>query len=93
MRWIRYSWVCPKAGLKIRKQLCVLSGLHGLTLVKGLVDKKAETGDKEAARKLKEMENTQMMEVVNDDKEDDVDNDDDANGVDDDNEKEKTKEK
>ncbi len=30
--------------------------------------KKAEAGDEEAAKKLEEMENTQMMEVVEDDK-------------------------
>ncbi len=33
--------------------------------------KKAEAGDKEAAKKLKEMENTQMMEVVDDDNDND----------------------
>lgn len=32
--------------------------------------KKADAGDKEAAKKQKEMENTQMMEVVDDDVED-----------------------
>ena len=32
----------------------------------GRLRKKAETGDKEAAKKLKEMENTQMMVVVDD---------------------------
>ncbi len=34
--------------------------------------KKAEAGDKEAAKKLKELENTQMM-VVEDDEEDESD--------------------
>ena len=33
----------------------------------GRLRKKAAAGDKEAAKKLKEMENTQMMEVVDDD--------------------------
>ena len=33
----------------------------------GRLKKKAEAGDKEAAKKLIEMENTQMMEVVDDD--------------------------
>ena len=33
----------------------------------GRLRKKAEARDKEAAKKLKEMENTQMMEVVDDD--------------------------
>ncbi len=39
----------------------------------GRLRKKAEAGDKEAAKKLKEMENTQMMEVVDDDDDDDDD--------------------
>ncbi len=33
--------------------------------------KKAEAGDKEAAKKLKELENTQMMVIVDDDEDDD----------------------
>jgi len=33
----------------------------------GRLRKKAEAGDKEAAKKLKEMENTQMIEWVDDD--------------------------
>jgi len=37
----------------------------------GRLREKAKAGDKEAARQLKEMENTQMMEVVEDDDEDD----------------------
>jgi len=37
----------------------------------GRLRKKAEAGDKEAAKKLKEMENTPMMEVVEDDEPDD----------------------
>ncbi len=36
----------------------------------GRLRKKAEAGDKEAAKKLKEMENTQMMEVVDDEQAD-----------------------
>ena len=39
----------------------------------GRLWKKAEAGDKEAAKKLKEMENTQMMEVVMDDEDEDED--------------------
>ncbi len=46
----------------------------------GRLRKKAEAGDEEAAKKLEEMENTQMMEVVEDDE--DV-SDHDANGIDD----------
>lgn len=37
----------------------------------GRLRKKAEAGDKEAAKKLKEMENTSMMVVVDDDEPDD----------------------
>jgi len=37
----------------------------------GRLREKAKAGDEEAARQLKEMENTQMMEVVEDDDEDD----------------------
>ncbi len=37
----------------------------------GRLRKKAEAGDKEAAKKLEEMENTQMMVVVDDDDDDD----------------------
>ncbi len=47
----------------------------------GRLRKKAEAGDKEAAKKLEEMENTQMMEVVEND-EDGSDHD--ANGINDD---------
>ncbi len=39
----------------------------------GRLRKKAEAGDKEAAKKLKEMENTQMMVVVEDDEDDESD--------------------
>ncbi len=35
--------------------------------------KKAEAGDKEAAKKLKELENTQMMVAVEDDEDDESD--------------------
>ncbi len=37
----------------------------------GRLRKKAEAGDKEAAKKLKELENTQMMVIVDDDEDDD----------------------
>ncbi len=36
----------------------------------GRLRKKAEAGDKEAAKKLKEMDNTQMMVVVDDNEDD-----------------------
>ena len=41
----------------------------------GRLREKAKAGDKEAARQLKEMENTQMMEVVEEDDDEDDDED------------------
>lgn len=46
----------------------------------GRLREKARAGDEEAARQLKEMEETQMMEVVDDDEEDE--NEEEDNGYD-----------
>ena len=50
----------------------------------GRLSEKARAGDEEAARQLKEMEETQMMEVVEDDGEDDEEdeNEEEDNGYD-----------
>jgi hypothetical protein len=52
-----------------------MTAAHDDWIRAGRLRKKAEAGDKEAAKKLEDMENTQMMEVVEDDDYDDDDDD------------------